>query len=118
MSVTTLAEARRLLAVIQDIETRLDKLEHQKIEAQQTALTINMVIANATKMISIMKRMGLPENMAEATSKLLRFISTVNQLRMSIILLEASMGPVGQVLAGVSIVSSFINFTDVVGSYH
>lgn len=49
--------------------------------------------------LGLFRRMGLPEKLDEAISKVQRFIMVVNQARLAVIALNAASGPIGWGLA-------------------
>ena|SRR5271157_4699873 len=53
-----------------------------------------------------MERLGLPKDVREAITALMRVIQTVRLLQTTLMLLEAAEGPVGWLFAGMSLVTT------------
>lgn len=70
-----------------------------EINVKPTYEDIRKVQTVVYRYISLMRRLGLPENVDDAIEKMQRLIMISNQLRLSFIALQAASGPVGWALA-------------------
>ena len=103
---TLLQLARELNALLPEVKSK----------TQNVTLTLQKASAVAYGVMGIMKQLGLPPPFDEATLKIQRMIMLLNQLRISIMLVEAAAGPVGWALAGISIVGTAVTLPDQIGS--
>ena len=58
------------------------------------------------RIMGLLRRMGLPEEIDEAIAKIQRLITILNTLRLTIAALHAAAGPIGWLLAGVSMITT------------
>lgn len=65
--------------------------------------------------MALARRFGLPEDIDSAISKMQRMIMIANQLRLTIIALEAASGPVGWALAGVGLLTTAVTTGEFIG---
>lgn len=102
---SSLGDIQQIHAMLQQISRLLDEVDTktstteknlQKVATQ--ALYVQQVI---NRSITLMRRMGLPEDVGNAIYKLQRLISIINQVRLASIALYA--GPGGVILAGLSL---------------
>lgn len=68
--------------------------------------------------ISILRRMGLPEDVEKAITLIQRLITLLNQLRLTMIALESATGPIGWGLALTSLASTAYASATVVDEVH
>jgi len=100
---TSLREARAIYEELGKAERKLDELERK---AERTAPKLTQIISLAYGMLGIMSRLGLPEDIDRAVGVVMRLISAVNMLRVSLLALEAASGPVGWGLALIGIIGT------------
>lgn len=58
--------------------------------------------------LDLVKRLSGDENIDQAITKIQRMIAIINQLRLTIIALEAASGPIGWLLAGIGAASFLV----------
>lgn len=64
--------------------------------------------------LGILHRLGLPEPIDDAIVKIQRLIASLNMLRMSLIAVQTTAGPLGLVMAGVGVVGAALTAGDLV----
>jgi len=76
-------------------------------------LTVEDAVSNirqlqtvAYQTLTLLKRMGLSEDINDAITKIQRIISVLNSARLAMIALQAATGPMGWALAGVGLVAT------------
>jgi len=67
---------------------------------------------------SILRRMGLPEDISQGIMLVQRLISTLNQLRLTMIALQAASGPLGWWLALTGLASTQFAASNIVQEVH
>lgn len=65
--------------------------------------------------LGLARRLGLPENIDGAVAKIQRATMAANQLRLTLIALEMSAGPVGWALAGIGLLTTALTTGEIVG---
>jgi len=85
-----------------------------ELNVEQTLSEIRRLETLLFRTISLIRRLGLPEDIDALISKIQRTIMTVRILHTSLIALQAASGPVGFALAGVGIATAALSFTDVI----
>ena len=106
-------ELTTLLTLVRELNARLPEL---KTKTQDVTFSLQKASAVAYGVMGIMKQLGLPPPFDEATLKIQRMIMLLNQLRITIHLVEIAAGPVGWALAGISIVGTAATLPDQIGS--
>ena len=104
---TMLQEINRLLA---DIEVNLERVDQK---AKTTHLSMSKALAVASGLLSLLRRMGLPEDANKALLVLQRYVMWMQQLIILSNLMLTATGPVGWVLAGLGIAGAVLSFSDV-----
>lgn len=112
----SLAQVRELYNLLGDIETKLDSLESKTEKATIAYADLYNMIQDV---FIILKRMGLPDDVATAINVLQRMIVTLNSLRIAIMAMDTAMAgsPAGMLLAGLGIAISLVSMMDIAGSY-
>jgi hypothetical protein len=84
-------------------------------------LNVEQAIDNARRLelllyrsIALLGRLGLPENIDQAISKVQRLIMTIRLLHTAMIALEAASGPIGWALALVGVASALLSTGDLI----
>jgi len=106
---SSLAEARQLYETLEKSVELTRKLEQQ---TQRTSPKLSQAISLAYGLLSIFKRMGLPDDVEAGISRVMRLISVLNMLRTSMIALEAASGPIGWALAAIGAVGTVLAFQE------
>jgi len=90
------------------LEINVEKA-YEDIRRVQTALF---------RTFSILQRMGLPDDVSQGISLIQRLISTLNQLRLTMIALQAASGPLGWWLALTGLASTQFAASNIVQEVH
>lgn len=88
------------------------------IDVEKPATQMRQLYALVSRVLTLMKRLGLPPDIEEAIRVAQRLISTANTLRVSLLALETASGPLGWTLAIVGIMAAgSVSLQDEFGSY-
>lgn len=105
---SSLGDIQQIHAMLQQISRLLDEVNTKTVEAEpklhRVAAETAIVNQAINKTLTMFQRMGLPENARLAIMIIQRLISIANQLRLTIVALNAMMAgtPGGALLFGVS----------------
>lgn len=89
-----------------------------EINVQEAYTELRKVETILYRTMSLIRRMGGTEELDDLVRKIQMTIALVNQLRLTIIALQAASGPVGWALAGIGIVSTALTTGDLIGSFN
>lgn len=79
-----------------------------KDELADTNITMRQGEMTLIRLVYAFRRVGLPPDMRQAVTMLLRVIQTVRLLQISVTMLEAASGPVGWLFAGIGLAATAI----------
>lgn len=111
MSVTDsgLAEARQLYNLLRQVNQKLDVVESKTKEAQDEVTKLRLNVHDVQLLLSqtasLMRRMGLGEDILRAYYHIQSIITAINSLRTAIFALQVGAGPVGWLALGIAGVS-------------
>ena len=115
----SLGETQQIFILLNEINNLLDAIDAKCVT---TEVKLNRVTTQAimttqilTKISSIMRRLGLPEDVERALMKLQRLISIANQLRLVIHATNAAMAgtPGGALIAGLGLLMMTLDVGDI-----
>ena len=89
-----------------------------EINVEEAYENLRRVQTALFRTFSILRRMGLPEDVTRGLELVQRLISTLNQLRLTMIALEAASGPLGWWLALTGLASTQFAAVNVVQEVH
>lgn len=112
-SYALLQEIDRLLA---DIEAKIDTIEQKRPKLESTLQTFQQVERLALRWLVIARRMGLPEEVNGAISKIAQLISAIRMLQISMSLLYAT-NPLTAAIGVAGLIGSVMTFSDVFAGY-
>jgi len=79
-----------------------------QLTVDQAVTELRRVQTFAYQTLSLMRKLGLPEDMEEAAVRVQRLIFVMNQARLAAIALHAASGPIGWALAGIGIAATAV----------
>ena len=85
-----------------------------KLTVDTTKVLRDIQILNTVfnRTISILRKMGLPENIMQAITFIQRMIALLNQLRLTMLALQAASGPYGWTMALLSLAGTQLTAAD------
>jgi len=125
MSSASLSEARQLYEALEEIENKLKEIntsagattiDEAAVKLNTLRISLNECYMLSRRLFILIKRISPNEDFNEAIATVQRFIFIINSLRISILALEASSGPVGWALAGLGILSAGVFALDEVSN--
>ena len=85
-----------------------------ELNVEQTIHEIRRLETLLFRTISLLRRLGLPENVSETAAKIQRLIMTIRMLHTALVALETATGPIGWALAVVGIGTAVVSFGDLI----
>jgi hypothetical protein len=110
---TSLAEARELYRLLQEINGVLDQTETKVKSANRS---FNQILVAATAVVGTMRRMGLGEEADAMIDKLQHILRLLLLVRTSMMVTAAAAGPLGWVIAGAGALTTIYTVDDIIGS--
>lgn len=112
----TLAQARAIYAILNDVEQKLDTVEKKMKTAKVTYADVYNAVQDIFRMLN---KMGLPEDVAQGIAVIQRLITVAHSLYVAINALNAAMitTPAGALIAGIGFVAAALSTLSMVGSY-
>ena len=116
----SLAETQQIFIMLTEIEQILGRIDVKAADTEeklQRVATQTIMLQQALmKTITILRRLGLPEEINSAIIKLQRIIAIANQLRLVIYALNAAMAgtPAGAILAGLGLIMVALDVGDII----
>lgn len=89
-----------------------------EVDTSRVLRDIQLVNTAFNRVVSVLRKMGLPENVMEAISFVQRLIMLVNQLRLAMIALQAATGPYGWAMALLGLAGTQFSAADVALEVH
>lgn len=82
------------------------------VDTTDTLRDIELLRTFLLRSLSLMRRLGLPEDIQRGITVIQRFILAVNQARLAALALQAASGPVGWGIAAVGIAGTALTYFD------
>lgn len=112
----SLAETQQIFILLTEIDRLLGRIETgtDNIQPKIEKITNSFVRLEQIILRSLVltRRMGLPDDIGSAINDIQRMILLTNQLRLSMIALQAASGPIGWTLAGMGLAVTAFSYAD------
>jgi hypothetical protein len=89
-----------------------------EVNVEKAYEDIRRVQALLYRMLALIRRMGLPEDVEKAITRIQRLIAILNTLRLTLLALEAASGPIGWALFGVGMLGTIVSVGDLAEEVH
>jgi len=113
----SLAEVREIYNLLREIEGKMNEVDQHKADTEKAIMSLNQAILLTNRLFSLLKRMGLPENVTQTAMIIQQLIGLFRYFELVMVGIQAGMGPVGWMLLALGFATTTLSTMSISRSY-